>query len=607
MAKFRPAAYPFRIIGGYTMATRIVTILIGLTLVLLVACGTAAPDPTAVPDPTATQTAETAPAAEPTAAPVESDTSQPTATPQMAPSPAEVEVSPGKVTWIVGSFGNERMTYTLGAGGGHDYGRQLHAFLISSDVEDGQRVLVPGIATEWAVSDDGLTWTVTVRKGVKFHDGTELTVEDVLWTLRFAMGPQAQHYATGGASLNISPIIDKVEQTGPDKVSVTTKIPTSDFPSFISEGDGSWVGTIYPRQEEIYDEEALVEYDRNPIGAGFMSLEEHVPASMMSFERFDDFYYQPANGFPIDKRVKFTELDLRLVPEEATRVAALRAGDADIAPVSLAAREQMEAGGGRLIFGQEGVYFYVRQLGCWKEQFPCHDKRVRQALAYAIDKELMRDQLYGGPEVMQVKGWPSVVPSTIGYSPELDPFPFDPDKARQLLADAGYPEGRGFEKLIVNTWVSSSFPLMPESAQVAADSWRRELGLDVEVKVGDEAALKEGTRLTEDYHGQILWRDNEARIDAASILRSGYGTEDRKDGAHNDPELFELTQQALAVFEPSERPKALNNVYRRMREEAYDINLGYINIPWGVGPRIKTWEPYPMAFYPSALHTITLK
>jgi hypothetical protein len=148
---------------------------------------------------------------------------------------------------------------------------------------------------------------------------------------------------------------------------------------------------------------------------------------------------------------------------------------------------------------------------------------------------------------------------------------------------------------------------MPESAQLAADDWRRELGLDVEVKVGDEAALKEAYTLTEDLYGQILWRDNETRIDAARLLRSSYTDPDVKTTVHNDPELFDLTNKTLTVYDPVEREKVLNSTYLRLRDEAYDIDIGYVNIPWGVGPRIQTWEPYPLAFYPSALHTITLK
>jgi peptide/nickel transport system substrate-binding protein len=300
-------------------------------------------------------------------------------------------------------------------------------------------------------------------------------------------------------------------------------------------------------------------------------------------------------------------MDLLLVPEEATRVAALRGGDADIAPVSLATRNQVEAGGGRLVFGQEGTYFSIRQKGCWKEQFPCHDKRVRQALNYAFDKDLMRDKLYGGPQVMQAKGWTFVSPSTIGYSPDLAPYPFDPNKARQLLAEAGYPGGRGFGKLVINTWVSPTMPLVPESAQLAADFWRRELGLDVEVKVGDPAALKKFDVLTEDLYGQILWRDNEARLDVAGVMRSGYATPSVKGRAHNDPELFALVNKTIAVFDPAESQKVLNETFLRLRDEAYDISVGYINLPWGVGPRIQTWEPYPLASNPSALHTIVLK
>ena len=167
--------------------------------------------------------------------------------------------------------------------------------------------------------------------------------------------------------------------------------------------------------------------------------------------------------------------------------------------------------------------------------------------------------------------------------------------------------GKGFGKLVINTRVSLSLPLMPESAQLGAEFWKRELGLDVEVKVGEEAGLRKTVTLTEDLYGQIYWRENETRLDAGTDTRVRYASPDQKQRAHNDPELFDLTTKTLAVFDPSEGAKALNSLYRRLREEAYDIPIGYINIPWGVGPRIRTWEPYPLSFYPSALHTITLK
>lgn len=332
----------------------------------------------------------------------------------------------------------------------------------------------------------------------------------------------------------------------------------------------------------------------------------------MVFERFDDYYYTPDNGFSEDRRPRFQTLELRLAPEVATRVAAIRAGEADIAPVTLGAQSQIEAGGGRLLFGQEGAFFFARLLGCWEEQYPCNDIRVRQALNYTVDRVSMRDKLYRGPEVFQIKGFPNVTPSTVGYSPEIDPFPYDPDKGRELMIEAGYAvpgtDGKDFGKFIINTWPSAAVPNLPEAAQFVAEVWKKELGIDAEVRVSEESAVKKLTRLTEDAYGQVLFRDNETRLDGSGMLVGGYGrTPDRPDRSSRDPDVVALAKEIRVIVDPAVRVPRLTEFYIRARNESNELMMGVVNIPWGVGPRILTWEPTPLAFYVNGVHTITLK
>lgn len=582
----------------------------GILILLLaaVACGSAA----APADTTEPAVAAPAPAAA-ESAPADAAPSAPTAVPKaaVAQDTPETEVNPGKATFMVPDWGNERFDYLLATGPVHQYGRVLHSFMVATN-EDLE--LIPGLATAWEISEDGLTWTFTVREGVKFHDGTEMTPEDVLWSWRHYFSPGVEEISVGSVAIALSRIHDKVEMAGPNQVSLTTTIPDSSYAGYHMFEGGPLIYSVMPARDSdnLWDQGEAEAYQENPIGTGFMKVVRFVPSEVIEFERFDDFYFQPANGFDEDRRVQFASLDIRQIPEESTRVAALRAGDADLAPVSIQAKAQVEAGGGRLVFGPEGVYMRPKMFGCWAENdYPCSDKRVRQALAYAIDKELMRDRLFGGSEVFEVKGWAHVTPSAMAYSSDLAPFPFDPDKARALLAEAGYktpdnPNGKDFGTFVVNTWVSTAMPFLPESAQLAAENWKRELGIETEVRVGDETALKKA-RKTGELDGQILWRENEARWDGSGITRVVYGEPERVDRPHNNPEIFNLVLDALAIVDPDERAGVWNAVYKRLQDEQYELAVGYVNIPWGVGPRIATYEPYPMAFYPSAHHKITLQ
>ncbi|MBM3943784.1 MAG: ABC transporter substrate-binding protein [SAR202 cluster bacterium] len=555
-------------------------------LLLAVACGAAA---------TAT------PAVKPTVA-APAPVAAPTAVPATAAVPAAPVVNPGKLTMMVGGFGNERFTFSVGSGAGNTYARLLHGFLLTTNEK---LELIPGIASAWNLSPDGKTWTFTIRDGMTFHNGQPITAADVLYTWLYDFGPDSLTHSTSGKSQSIAKNTAKIEQTGPKTVTLTTKNADSGLAEVISEASADWYGVL-PKQEKLFDEVLERAYDTSPVGAGIMKLTRRVPQASMEFERFDDFHFQPKNGFPQDRRVNFKSLDLRLVPEEATRVAALRAKEADIAPVSLASRKQVEAGGGRIVFGPEGFYISMDFRGAWNSDVPFSKKQVRQAMAYALDLKVFQDKLFGA-EVFVPKGWSYATPSSLGYSPDLDPFPYDPVKARQLMAEAGFPGGKGFGQLKINTWVSTAAPFLPESAQLAADMWKKELGLDVVVVIGDQAAIQKVRNTEGGMRGEVRWHDNEARRDGASIIRSSHGTATSGARAHEDQALYKLVDETLAVIDPARKPEAFNKLYKALREEQYYIGVGYVNVPWGVGPRVAQWTPAPLASYPSGMHTLVLK
>jgi ABC-type transport system substrate-binding protein len=560
-----------------------------LVLVLAVACGAAAPAA-----PQEGQTTDSSPPQPPVAS---QTTAAPTSAAQPTPASQDVAVHPGKAVIMVGGWGGRFAP--LHSNDCHSYMINFHDFLIRSDEN---RQYIPGIATEWKVSEDGRTWTVTIRDDAVFHDGTPVTAEDVEFTWLQSWGPGSIPIATTSSALNMARNVEKIKQINPDQVSITTINVDSSVPNLISDATGSCSGVVLPKKfwegVDIFDANRMVAYDRDPVGAGPVKMLEQIPEELMAFERFADYYDE-------ERSLKISGVDLRKVPEEATRAAALQAGEADIAPVSLDTQGQVEEGGGRIVWGQEASYLEVRPLGNWLAETPFSKKEVRQALQYALDMKEFEGLF--GKGVFVPKGWAFVTPSTIGYSPELDAYPFDPEKARELMAQAGYPNGEGFGKLIINTWESRAVPFLPESAELAANFWRTELGIDAEVRVGDESALKQAANSSTSLYGQIIWRDNEARVDGVSTVRSGFATPDNEGRSHNNPEIFELARQSIGVIDPVQKQATLVKTYQRLRDEGYRFSIGYVNVPWGVGPRVVEWTPQPMAFYPSALHTIRLK
>ncbi len=295
---------------------------------------------------------------------------------------------------------------------GEVFGHMMHNYLVKFDAKVN---LQPDLATEWTQSKDGLTWIFKLRKGVKFHDGTPFNAEAVKYNFDRCLGPEK------GLKCSLhTPIIQSVEVVGEYTVKFHLKVP---FAFFLNNLAHSASGIVSPAAHKRWGKDLTL----HPTGTGPFKFVEWVRGDRVVLERNDDYY----EGKP-----RLEKIIVRTVREDSARVLGLEAGDYDL--IVRVPPEEVQ----RLM--QEGkVRIYAEQsnrairVAFNVSKKPLDDVRVRQALNYAVDKESIVKNIYQGLAAVI----PTVVgPLNNGYAP-VKGYPYDPAKAKKLLADAGYPNG----------------------------------------------------------------------------------------------------------------------------------------------------------------------
>ena len=219
----------------------------------------------------------------------------------------------------------------------------------------------------------------------------------------------------------------------------------------------------------------------------------------------------------------------------------------------------------------------------------------------------------GGPEVFQIKGSPLATPSGVGYLPtgELDPFPYDPERAQALFQEAGYKvpgvsTGADFnygEDWIVWTWPGgATVPQMVELTQLVCAMWKEVLGIKCKINVGEETTIKDRLYAGE-IPGQYLIRSNEHAYDGGSKFRGRFADPEGSYISY-DPTIKPMVDALLAATDPEEREKLYYKAHKAAVEAHWDFSPGYLNAPYGVTNDIVSWEPWPIEVSPSALWTV---
>ena len=485
----------------------------------------------------------------------------PTPTVSPTPTPTPTPVPTGTLTIAMLMLGNiEFQAWSEGLWTNRVYVNPMADYL--TYVEHDTHELVPGLATRWKVSEDKKSVRFFLRQGVQFHDGWgELTSEDVKYTLEMALSniPGATGSTIGKS---IAPLIDRVETAGPYEVVVHFKdAPNAEFaPHWFSSAKGAELPiTSKKHVEEVGWKEALV----NPIFSGPYKYVEHADGEYLKLEALESHW----RVVPEYKYLVFKE-----VPEEMTRLAMFKRGDVDIAVVTAETAGQLAESKSTSIVTVPGAQHLSLALwGQWlptvetyDPELPWLDRKVRQAMNLAINREEIAEYIFSG------YASPAGISQPLPWADEFEPYPYDPDRARELLEEAGY--AGGFE---VEFWVYSYAglaPEMPEVIQAVAGYWDA-IGLDTKITPMHIIAV----------YGNLIQRklSGIAGVTSAStpfepwgqeIARNYYSKESRWP-VYESYELDELVENYLAAPSAEEKVRVARQMTQLMYDEYVDVPL----------------------------------
>lgn len=306
--------------------------------------------------------------------------------------------------------------------------------------EDDLRV-VPALAESWEVSPDGKVYTFTLRDGVTFHDGKPVTARDVVYTLNRTLSPELK----SGYVFFLS-VIDGASEVSEGKaetargvkalddrrVQITLSQPAGYFPALA----GMWpYWVVNPDVVEQHGRDWV--NPPNIVGTGAFRLVRQIPDSKYVFEAYRDYW----GGAPKLKRVEVT-----IVPDAAAQLARYRAGEFDVIRNLTAATYRQVQRSPELKAEFHSVpLLRTVWINMRNDKPPFNDRRVRLAFNHAIDKQALVEVALGGLGSPAHTFLPPGLPGSI--ADEREPLAFDPERARALLAEAGYPGGRGFPAL----------------------------------------------------------------------------------------------------------------------------------------------------------------
>jgi peptide/nickel transport system substrate-binding protein len=409
------------------------------------------------------------------------------------------------------------------------------------------------LAESWTVSPNGLVYDFTLRANARFHNGERVTAEDVKFSFERYRGANAGTFKER---------VQEVRVLDARRIQFHLKDPWSDFITFYGT-TASTAGWIVPKKyvEQVGEEG----FRKAPVGAGPYKVTSFTPGVELQLEAFDGYWRKP----PAVKKLIF-----RSLPDETTRAAALKRGDVDVAyflngPI---AEEVRRTPALRLMAVRSNTVFFLDFRGQWEAGSPWQDPRVRAAASLAIDRRTMNDaeQLgFGG-----LTG--NVVPRTLEFALPIEADPYDPARAKRLLAEAGFPRGLD----------AGDFTIAPpyEGTGEAIANYLAAVGIRVKIRTMERAAFFSAWpqgKLKGLVFGGLGPAGNAATRLAILAVKGG------PYAAGVLPEVQDLFERQARERDRKKREELLHQMQRILDEKKIFAPIWENGFIRGVGPRVQ--------------------
>ncbi|MGI1677378.1 MAG: ABC transporter substrate-binding protein [Cellvibrionaceae bacterium] len=455
-----------------------------------------------------------------------------------------------------------------GGGGRKFYLDTIYEYLTYLNPETHE--LEPGLAESWSMSDSGKEWTLHIRKGIYFQkEWGEFTAHDAKYSIERLIDPTAK----SGPSSSLRNVISEITVIDDYTLQITLQRPDIEFVyGYLSNAMQCMMVS-----KKYLEDNGDVIAGNNPIGTGAFGLESHKRGYSISISRSKN-----KNHWRVKNNTQ--GITFYSVPEEATRIAMLIAGEVDLSPVNFDSLKALERKNIDVLFLKNSWSPIVRFGGLVNTSeklsnlsVPWQDQRVRQALNYAVDKDTILKAIFHNQG--RVAG--TDFPAEIFF--DIKPYPYDPEKAKRLLVEAGYPEGF---PITLKTFTTTPGAELPIIAEIIGMYWQQ-VGLTVDVVPIDWISHR-SAQVNGKVNG-IAWTHRGIAFPTPLVgLQASYTS-----NSVFSTFATEESEKMLVEIENSlileEREKRIRQFGEFIHDQATGIFLLFSNEPYGVSDRVKHW------------------